>query len=39
MYVDVYLPNMWRHVAYEHNYPLGRDLRFSRELPAYVVVD
>lgn len=36
---DVYLPSIWRHVAYGHNYPLGKGLRFRRELPAYIIVD
>lgn len=38
-YVDIYLPSMLRHVAYEHNYNLGKDLRFGRELPAYIIVE
>lgn len=32
MYVDVYLPSIWRHVAYGHNYLL------SHELPAHIIV-
>ena len=38
-YVEVCLPSMLRHVAYEHNYTLGEDLRFGRELPAYIIVE
>lgn len=39
MYVDLYLPTIWRHVAYEHKYSLGSGLWFSHELPAYLIVD